>query len=312
MLSTGHHQWRTPSVEDYLGPAEDRFFGAGYRRVDYELSPVRRTSTGRASGRAAVCYPVDWSTKATGRPLRPHLSTIDALILGARIAARVVPTADEDGPLPSLRQAHIKAGSTPFETGMDSVPLEAALMAPGKPGEAGLAATVVESKVGNMRCRFEFADPSPSAAGAQHPDCFRERSQTIDEVRLDMTVPMAAARVSVSPMGIDRCDPLLAMLDSFVVSLQLGQVLLYELDGIERQASNTLWMRSTTIRCDRIEQSVTQPVPVTASLLKPRLLNVLGHTWRAAEIVSRCAGLETRCAVAHRLPDGLRQPTFSF
>ena len=77
---------RFSSIDDYLGPAAGRFFGSGYRRVAYRLHGTDTTQHAageRLRATAEIAYPTDWSKKATATALKPHLSTIDALIVGA-------------------------------------------------------------------------------------------------------------------------------------------------------------------------------------------------------------------------------------
>ena len=93
------------------------------------------------------------------------------------------------------------------------------------------------------------------------------------------------------------------MIDSFVISLQLGQVLLYELDELTRAGSETLWMRQTTIVADTPYRPAAGAIPVAAALHDSRLVTARGARWRTAAIVGRTQGLTTRCAVAHQLPD---------
>jgi hypothetical protein len=94
------------------------------------------------------------------------------------------------------------------------------------------------------------------------------------------------------------------MVDSFAVTLQLGQVLLYAVDGTSRGASSTLWMRHTTITA---VQARARPVggrfDTTTMLQDSRRLDANGGTWRTAAITGDCLGVRTRCAVTHRLPD---------
>src|ERR1700738_3999369 len=77
------------SIDDYLGPAKNRFFSRGYQRADYEVYnltviPEGAGDAGATAG-ANLRYPADWSQK-NGTDLRPHLSTVDALVLGVQLA----------------------------------------------------------------------------------------------------------------------------------------------------------------------------------------------------------------------------------
>src|SRR2546430_787675 len=115
---------RFDSVDDYLGPAATRFFGYGYRRVHYTMPSVAvdadslRTTVG-------VEYPVDWSRKSANVDLRPHLSTVDALVLAARAAELYLHHAfglDLSARRTAwLRRVDIRAGAQPYEDGLDAL-----------------------------------------------------------------------------------------------------------------------------------------------------------------------------------------------
>jgi hypothetical protein len=325
---------RTPSfasIDDYLGPAEGRFFGSGYRRVGYRLQDLERGGLDTAGidpdllARLAIDYPGDWSTKATATALKPHLSTVDALVLGARIGALALaglPDLDAASRRRAwLRRVDIRAGAKPVEEGLDALTVTATRAATTLTLDGPEdALTTVDTRVGSMKVRCEFAHPL-TPGGAEAPsltdlaaetargtygDAFATQRQTISDVRLDLAGSRAEAVVAVHPLDTgDRpaAAPLVSMVDAFVVSLQLGQVLLYELDGVERGRSNNLWMRSTTLSADAPYRPAVEPFPVAARLADARLLPRAGATWRTAVVVGDVLGVQTRCAVAHELPD---------
>jgi hypothetical protein len=100
-------------------------------------------------------------------------------------------------------------------------------------------------------------------------------------------------------------QPLTTLIDCFVGSLQLAQILLYELDGIHRAVSNTLWMRQTVLEAARPQAPGPEghdgPRQLTTTLADPTVLTKDGTNWRTAEILGRLDGVSLRCAVAHQL-----------
>jgi hypothetical protein len=91
------------------------------------------------------------------------------------------------------------------------------------------------------------------------------------------------------------------MIDCFVTALQLGQVLLYELDGVSRAESSTLWMRKTVLELVTAKP-VTGPIPAHVVLEDSTLLNSRTGIWRSADIVTEFHGIRLRCSVAHQIP----------
>jgi Pseudomonas avirulence D protein (AvrD) len=72
------------SIDDHLGPAQGRFFGHGFRRVAHSVRDVE-IRRGAITATAGLSYPDDWSRKSSGS-LRPHLSSVDALVLAVQLA----------------------------------------------------------------------------------------------------------------------------------------------------------------------------------------------------------------------------------
>lgn len=71
-------------IESVLGPAIERYFAFGYRRVSHDLSHVFLPDQAmelHAIGTAT--YPNDWSIDSQGRPREAHLSSVDAITLAA-------------------------------------------------------------------------------------------------------------------------------------------------------------------------------------------------------------------------------------
>jgi hypothetical protein len=80
---------RFDSIDDCLGPATGRFFGDGFRRVVHRIADITvrpgDNGRGRVDAKAGLRYPPDWSTKSTDVTLRPHLSSVDALLIAVRL-----------------------------------------------------------------------------------------------------------------------------------------------------------------------------------------------------------------------------------
>jgi hypothetical protein len=288
------------SVDDYLGPGATRFFGGGHRRVRYQLSDLAAGPEGSLRGHASVSYPTGWSTKAAG-PLQPHLSTIDALILGADVVEAALRDANSGAWTGWLRRVDIRAGAAPYEDGLERVAVDASVISTSHAGAAPVS--VVECRIANMvvRCNVEHGldghTDLPLYGG------YRGRRQLIEDMIVDLRRERADATVTILASG-EHGAPVITLVDSFVVALQMGQVLLYELDNVPRANSNTLWMRNTTITCRRPHPPIEQRLTVTASLTGSRLLKGRGGTWRTATVEADIDGVRARCSVAHELPSG--------
>jgi hypothetical protein len=325
----------TASVDDHLGPAEQRFFGRGFRRVGYDIGELRLTrgagGTVRAASSVGVSYPADWSKKAAGTDLRPHFSTVDGLVVAAQLAEACLAGSVAQLRDAWLRRVRMTAGSSPQED-LERLPAEATVRRT-EPlaGEPGRAVSSVDCAVGTMRVRCEVVHALPTgapedtrtyaspaallgpAADRYFGTGFTTRRQSIREVAVDRRALRADALLTIAhedgatvpTAGLEGAhQPSVSMIDAFVTALQLAQIMLYDLDGMRRQDSNTLWMRQTTLTASRPDRP-TEAIPVTTRLDEPGLLRMGGGTWRTLDVVAELAGLRVRSAVAHQLPEGI-------
>lgn len=327
------------SIDDYLGPGATRFFSRGYQRAVYRLADIQATpadvhNSGSRST-ADISYPANWSKKQDDGDLRPHLSTIDALVLGVQMAqthlAHAYRLSAEDQRAMRLRKVVLRAGGAPQEE-LTGVPLSARLVTTDSTDTPGWFVSRHNCTVGNLRVRtdiehgligratedgrFADFDDALGAGGRRfYGEGFKARRHSITEVRVDMAELCAEAEVRFADEGggpapgdgVDGAiQPSVTMVDAFVVNLQLAQVLLYELDSVARAESNTLWMMQTVLEAAPVPEPMRDPgdKPLTtqARLVGKRLLTLHGGTWRSVEIEAALSGITLHCAFAHELP----------
>ncbi|GAB2715151.1 AvrD family protein [Streptomyces bullii] len=327
------------SIDDYLGPSETRFFSRGYQRAEYRVADVVVTPAEApdAGVRATVDvgYPADWSRKKDGTDLRPHLSTVDALVLGAQLAElHLAHGYGLDGPARTrmrLRKVVLRAGGAPQED-LTGIPLAARLVRTEElPGRPARFLSVHDCTVGSLRVRCETEHDIVTRAleEARHENLdkalgpseqrfwgggFKDRRHFIRDVRVDLEAHAARADVHFAPElrggreGIEGTgQPSVSLIDAFVVNLQLVQVLMYELDSMNRAESNTLWMMQTVLEAapavTPLPDRPDAPITARASLTGKRLLPLRGGIWRSVEIQGELAGIALRCGFAHELPE---------
>ncbi|MGW6703731.1 AvrD family protein [Streptomyces sp. NPDC054956] len=343
------------SVDEFLGAREKRFFGEGFKRVTHSLTDIRVAPDedgGLIEATAGLHIPGGWSTKGETSQ-RPHLSTIDVMLFGARLTGLYLAHAHgaaADGQF-TVRALTIRAGRQPQEDGLDTFPVSGRHLSTVRAD--GIAVTTLECRIGLLTVRVEAGHHGSATAlrgegryaraeelpgpwntapfGTSH----HGRRQLLTAVEADVAGLTASAELaltgeaevtggaggpadgsggpSTGPGG-----PRATAIDLFVSALQLGQVLLYGLDGVDRATSNTLWMRRTSIEPVTGAGVVTGPGSDAGSggsssrfevrLEEPRLLPSKQGTWRSADIVADLGGLRLRCSVAHLLPAQPAQP----
>ncbi|MGW6022131.1 AvrD family protein [Streptomyces sp. NPDC055099] len=330
------------SLESCLGPGSSRFFGSGYKRVTQGLKDI--TTDGSAdpgalvTARGTLTYPRDWSRKSGAGELRPHLSSIDALVLAANLAethlGRAFGLDAAERRRIWLRSADVRAGSTPHEDLAD-FPVHGKLVAvDGPSGENATLASTFDCRVGSLKVRCTLVHDQGSRAGtpvtyddekqalgparARHYGVgYKRRDQYAEQVRVDLDRQqiqglqrVVATDEDAHPWGdAQTCGaeaaygPSVSLVDALVGVAQLAQVLLYAQDGLTRGSTDTLWMRRFVISAGTPVRPLGHSFTPTVRTASSRLLSMGDARWRTAELtVDDFAGIDGRCWLAHRLP----------
>lgn len=293
------------TLSSILGPSSERYFGSRYAHVVPSVTEINEweqaNRTWLSGGTASVKLSGLWSKKGSGDAV-PHVSTIDVISIALQASEHALLRFAGDVSW-GLSSISVKAPSAPIEEGLGRIPFTISYL------ESGTEVTTVTGISGfTVTTSMEAgAEPvvRPSAVHRVYSDVFRNRvpeiggvEPSVDGVRTRAQVPQQIVTEVGGVLDAHRGDGLNAI-DAFVVALQLGQVLLYELDGLTRADSDTLWMRTTRIVSHGAKSHASD---VTTSLEDSRLVNLRGEEWRLANIRSSFPGLfDVSCAVAHRL-----------
>ena len=317
------------SLDEVVGPAVRRFFVEGYRRVRHVLRDVAVEAggpgPGRVTGSAVVCYPADWSVNEAGPGLRPHLCTIDAWVLAARLSECYLAYGlglDEGQRRRAwLRSGQVRAGSRPQEE-MDRFPVQAQV-AYSRPSPASLRGylTAIDCLIGPLKVRYEVEhDPGAGPAGSSAPagelpgaggyyaNGYRQVRHDLSNLHIDPVQSRAAAVVTVREPaepgdGLEACyRPALSGVDATIVAAQLAQALVHQLDDTPRGATGTLWMRRVAYTSPTPYQPVANPFIATVSLNRSLVIRKDGRRWRTADLEAQLLGIHGTFSVTHVLP----------
>ena len=94
----------------------------------------------------------------------------------------------------------------------------------------------------------------------------------------------------------------MSYLDAIVVIAQITQALLYRTDGLDRSATNTLWMRRITINSPTPYQPIATPFVATVRAERSRVLEWNSARWRTTDLTGQILGINGGFSVAHALP----------
>lgn len=325
------------SFDSCLGPGTTRFFGSGYKRVVQDLKDITTDGSGQpgalVTARGTLTYPQDWSRKSGAGELRPHLSSIDALVLAVTLAEvhlnRAFGLTAAQQRRTWLRQADVRAGSSPHEDLAD-FSVEGRLMAGDGPdsGRTTPTGTTFDCRVGGLRVRCTlvhergsgaegpatYADASQAlgpASARHYGEGYKNRNQYAEHVHVDLERQRIQGRQRVVTAQPDfeahgaeaAYGPSVSPVDALVGVAQLAQALLYAQDGLARGSTDTLWMRRFVIDTLTPVRPLGRDFATTVRTAGTRLLTMGGQTWRTADLtVDDFSGISGRCSLAHRLP----------
>jgi hypothetical protein len=326
---------RYASIDDILGPAAQRFFGDGHRRVRQMLRNVAVDGDvdrgHRVRGCASVFYPADWSVKSIATDLRPHLSTIDGALLAVALGECYLTHARGLDPKQRqrawVRSVEMRAANT-SETELSGFDVEA-IVTDSRPSPWTLCGhtSTLDCRIGGIKVRCEiehepgmstdttgtFATPDDmlgDRAQRYYAEGYKRTLRAIEDVRIDTSVGCVEALVTTAEPADNPCGeglgaeyrPALSAIDVIITLGQLTQALLYSLDKVDRSTSNTMWLRRMAITFPTPYQPIANPFVTTLHTVKNRLTMMRGDQWRIADLDARILGGLVSFSVAHALP----------
>lgn len=324
-------------VDHLLGPCTARYFGTGYQRVAHQISNLMINPHGGADGGtveavASVRYPADWSRKRSG-DLRPHLSTIDALLVAVQLSEAYLLRSFDLGPdlrgRMWLRRFAMRAGSTPLEDLEDFRVTAKHVLTERPDAVSGEHVTVLDCVVGPIKVRCEIGHPeapSRAAVPSRHDDiedilgpaserwygaAYAARRERMRDIRLsengDYGQAVVVSRLDDQGEEVEQgleayYGSNVSMIDAIVAVAQITQIVLYHQDGVERGQTNTMWMRQVAMESRSPYRPTTNPALISVAVVKSKVLDFAGGKWRTTDFAGHFHGIEISHSVAHELP----------
>ncbi|MBD2784465.1 hypothetical protein ID858_12225 [Xenorhabdus sp. DI] len=276
------------NADSYLGPSESRFFSSGYKKVNYVMKDERILENNYSS-LLTLIYPENWSVKIK-KNLQPHLSSIDVILMSTNACGKLLRKYENS--YYKITSMIICSSLVPVEN-LANIPVKFSL---GKK----IGKVYFQGKIGNMHVQLgvekrrnndQLFDSNFSR------DDFKDTKHEINNISLKNEYESEAIVVkTINGKITNNID----YIDAFVSSLQIGQILLYELDNISREKSNNLWMRSIKINETGV-RNYQKAGALEVVLENTNLITKGNDKWRSADIVSNLNNIHVRCSVAHQL-----------
>ena len=317
------------SIDQLLGSSQSRYFGAGFRQVRQHIRDVHLDRRGvRAT--AQIVYPAAWSTKKN-RELQPHLSSIDALAVGAQLCEAYVRAAyGVEGAAADrtwVRRIVLKSSNVPTLE-LDAVPAVFELVKTEAAPDARCGhLSHFTGRVGAMGVELVVDHPLVAATGelvAHYADLaealgpldrryygaayttagldLRDVELAPDGLRVRALLDFDQPALRAPLLGLGASEfPFVSGANAIVSVAQLAQAMLYRHDNVTRESSNNLWMRKIMI-------DSPEPAPAGRGLgvetwcEKSTLLHIKGAVWRSASFIVKMPGVYGEYSLAHQLP----------
>ncbi|MFK4298872.1 hypothetical protein ABH924_004049 [Arthrobacter sp. GAS37] len=302
-------------IEEALGPANGRYFAAGYRRVSHLVGASGRSRPGHPlEAVGSVLYPRDWSTNPDGSARVAHLSSVDAIVLPLLFLEQSDPV-DFPGVLGNcwVQNVDLRSGSVPWLE-LDRVPLAVEIDVHGH-------TLLVTAMVGNIRARLTLStrnatgdtrsetDGSPPGGSTVYGGLYRNTAsrtlltayeaphQTLSAEH-EFSSPASDAR---TPGGLESAFwPALTAVDYLVTMGQLTQVAIYESAQTSRSAAGNLWMRTMQLRLPSRPTRVPASLHTSTRLVRDRPVARTGRQLHDVLVDSKASsGVTARAALAY-------------
>ncbi|MGP5700773.1 AvrD family protein [Glutamicibacter arilaitensis] len=302
------------SIDEQLGESVGRYFGLGFSTVTHALK-TESYSRDSLTALVSVGYPSSWSVK-NGVTRTAHLTSIDAIALGMRLAFKLVTHAfaisTADMPYLWASGCRLSPGPTPqynlsqFEANVRIIDLDSALA-------AGLV--TVSCRLGSFQVTIDVvlgSGPPQSqmvrgiyAEQADLPyytDGYKEVFRHLGQV--ESVNGSFQAMAQLGQIGVDGrtgCESGLTFIDAGIFCAQVAQVAMYAQDGLSRTETGNTWLRAATFRQTGEARWHRFEGTCEVTLTRTKLLERSLRMWRCSEFLGRIGDIEVNFSLAHEI-----------
>jgi hypothetical protein len=286
-------------IDEFLGDKKTRYFGSGYINSTHEIDNFSTSSdsiekliffcTGK------VLLPRVWSIKGENEQ-KPHLSTIDIIELSMLTFNKFIHEIDNKITCAKklIHKLHITAGKVPIESDFDQIEITGDLK------RFSRDLNILNLNISNMSIQIYYQSDISEIKRDDY-NSYIKTPLEITDVMINVDELKATALVNNKRILKEHIEPW-SISCLFAAGLQLGQILLYRLDLIDRENSNTLWMKRTEIQFLSSTPNIDVSHPIFTRLENVKRYEKQDGDWRRADICSFIGNTKIICSVTHKLP----------
>ncbi|MDO4855545.1 MAG: AvrD family protein [Limosilactobacillus gorillae] len=259
-------------VDEILGSYHNRYFGSGYQKGQYQIIDQDNHNV-----KIRVSYPGGWSKKQASER-QPHLSTIDGVIVAALISERLL---GEQSYEYYLSGFEIKAGN-------HEICLDHDLTVQIGPSHVTAQTGNFQFDVEGMKIKLQVTHSQGKAKVKSHH--YLTEHLKANRLHLGELTYLGQSGVSgvvnyhqdssldYDGLGSGQAQ-VISIIEWLVIFSQMGELMAYHYDSLNRDDCNNLWMKSIKASLsDPIK--VNQPIRIMSELVKVSLINKDNQNWR--------------------------------
>lgn len=302
-------------VDEILGAFETRYFGAGHKNTDYSL--IEGIETNNPDSELVVVAQINqscsWSEK-NGEIQKPHLSTIDGLILAVLAAENYLYTRypEIDIEMLYLSSFEIKAGVVPVDD-LRRIPMHIEKAVIQKDSQQftvfilGMRISF-QLKVAKMPAHHKANEEQTQHYMGNHLKNLHHDIQDIEifngkEIMCEVTRD-TSREPDYSGIG-SKVANAMSLIEWLIIFSQMSQIVAYNFDDIERKYSDTFWMRLAKAEMDEPIQYSDEQLLVSGGISKTQVISMNGENWRTFNMAGETADSNVRFTgkLAHKVPN---------
>ncbi len=298
------------NVDAFLGDHSTRYFGDGHKRSNYAVFTKNDESTYGRITQTGI-----WSNKSD-KEVQPHLSTLDGVILASMLTERLMEKQISTIENYYLSKFDIKSGMKPIEN-LNEIPMQL------KQFEVGPGVIKSEVLVLDMKVKIEFSEieaeiASDNKNGERTKEFIANHLKEVyhDIYDISLLDTLDSADKCIIFCKANRNVPLnnefkglssnltsnYSLLELLIIFSQMAEIVVYHADNIDRECSETLWMKS--VQAELRSPIPAQEVYLLGKITKNRLLDIKGQHWKIFEMSGTDINNQVTISskVAHQLP----------
>lgn len=294
-------------ADEILGNYEKRYFGAGHKHTNYEVK------IGEGYGNAKIIHTGSWSKKRNNI-LKPHLSTVDGIILSVLYVEKYLESEERFHCLSSmfLCSFEIKSGAHAIE---DLREINLVIKSKRIHSEEMYFEVLVENMIVKLKFKKMNIQSNIYKSNTEM-NRYNYFSEHLKHIRhniygiktINERIECIVSREKESDIAYKGIESMLSdgmsILEWLIVFSQMGQILAYDIDSINRNDSETLWMKN--VKAEMINPyEYKGEIYASGGVTRKKILKMNSKKWRIFEMMggSDDSNVRFEGKIAHILPN---------